>query len=150
MKNLKLYYISFFFFSCTSSSQFVKFPTEPVNSNGATVYVINPRGVLSHFSVFENETLIGKIGSNGYVKWNIPEGQSKISVNPVGANLQSTSNKGAFSLNQDYFTINAKMGVVYYLKANYTIKQHGLILLDPTEGERIIRKLKKPTVSYSE
>ena len=94
--------IPLFITSCAKTTQFVKIlVVKLILVKQKFMFLDLPIWVfLLKINIFDNKKLIGKLGPNSYLCWEISEGEHIIKCN---------------SENEDYVILNVKSGMVYYL-----------------------------------
>ncbi|MGN6400966.1 MAG: DUF2846 domain-containing protein [Flavisolibacter sp.] len=143
--------------SCASTTQFVKYtgnlserPTQQ-----ARIYVIRKasfKGGAVKMPIYCNNEIIGKIGSQSFLCWDVPEGTYAITSSTESPRLVG---KNATE-NKDFFTVNAKAGKTYYIKQNPKMSYFdgvphvSLSLMSESEGLSALKGLKQPSVNYAE
>lgn len=139
--------------SCASTTQFVKFTgssSEP-SQGMAKIYVLRKLGINTSVKmpVYCNDEIMGKLGPNSYLCWEVSEGVYNLRSATEGYLIGNNPTE-----NKDYFTINAKSGKSYYIqqtpKFNVGVAKATLDLLSESEGKRAVTKLKTPKINYAE
>ena len=102
----------------------------------ARVYVVRPYnyvGCAVGYRILEDRKYIGELGAGGYLCWETTPGNITLTSDTRG-------NLGGAMWNMD---LKLEPGVVYYLQA-HIVAEKVLEVLDPTVGERLLKKCQPP------
>jgi hypothetical protein len=115
-----------------------KVPDGQIRSESTRIYVIRPStlGVVVKPNIYENNNIVGRIGSKAYLGWDTKPGD----ITLQGGN--------------GFIKIEAKPGKIYYLKLqpNFTgIQSNGFSFtpISEEEGKKYISKLNTPKVKVA-
>jgi hypothetical protein len=128
--------LAFLFSSCVSTYQTEKLAATVLNEDQARLIVLRPSivGVVSTANIYQNNSFVGKMGSGGFLAWNVKPGSITI-----------RSSNG-------YYKINAVSGKSYFLKLVPKISfslsdaKYEFELLSQQDGERKMSKLSRPKI----
>jgi len=140
MKLLLIFFLSFIFCSCVTTTQYVDLAlNEEVAQDSARVVILrkSPFGTAVKANVFKDGTLIGKTGPRGYLAWAAPADGQTIEI------VSKTENR-------ERITIPFLPGKTYYIRQRaalgWLIGRFKLRMVSPEEGKALMAKLKKPVV----
>ena len=157
MRNKHFYLVAIailFLSSCATTRQFVRFTDNSTQNPApkARIYVLRTASFKAgaiKSPIYCNGEIIGKIGSHGYLCWDVEEGTYNLNSADEGRYLGKSQTE-----NKDFFTIKAKAGKTYYIKQNTKMSDFGRALslsqLSESEGIRALKGLKKPKLNYAE
>jgi hypothetical protein len=140
MKTLPIFLLSFILCSCVTTTQYVPLSASNEVAADSTRIVIlrkSPLGTAIKANVLQDGKLMGKTGPRGYLAWSAP----------ADGNLSEIVSK---TENRERITIPFLPGKTYYVRQRvafgWLISRFKLQLVSPEEGEKLMKKLKKPVV----
>ncbi len=130
--------------SCASTQQYVNVSNLNSAENGtAKICVLRPSlmGSAIKFKIYQDDKLIGKLGPESYLIWN---------VTPDGKDIKISSK----SENEDILFINPQPGKIYYIKqtakVGFFMSRTKIEFIEEQEAKESLNKLKKPTSKHAQ
>lgn len=120
--------------ACASTQQFVSFPTSPPSNQNAIIYILRPSKLATavKMKTYCDDKLIGKTGPNGYLIFEVTEGEH---------NIKSVAENSVF------LKLNCKAGQTYYIKQSPEVgigfARVSIHQVETAEGEEILKRTKK-------
>jgi Holliday junction resolvase len=116
---------------------------KPNDVTNAKIYVIRStnKGGGVKMRIFQDDKLIGKLGTKSYLSWE---------VDPTKGDIMIISK----SENKDMLTISPKAGKTYYIKQKikmgWAVVRTELEFLEENEAKEMLIDLKNPEMKYAE